>query len=73
MNTPSTLPTAAAPGLAARCCPLPASCRPADAFALAASLDRQADLHLSEGRARHADRLSRLALEVRCRAMGAMV
>ena len=39
-------------------------------LAHAAALDRQADLHLSEGRATQAERLSRLALEVRCKATG---
>ena len=39
-------------------------------LAHAAALDRQADLHLSEGRAILAERLSRLALEVRCKAAG---
>lgn len=41
------------------------------AFAEAAHWDRVADLHLSEGRGAQADRLSHLALELRCRALGA--
>ena len=37
-------------------------------LAYAAQLDREADLHLSEGRGELADRLAHLALEHRCRA-----
>jgi len=73
MHPPSILPTAAVPRLATQCCALPVPCRSADALALVASLDRQADLHLSEGRAWHANRLSHLAHQVRCRAMEAAV
>lgn len=36
----------------------------------AAQLDREADLHLSEGRGALADRLAHLALEHRCRVTG---
>ena len=46
---------------------------PADsaaALARAALLERLADLHQNEGRGRHADRLSHLAFELRCRALG---
>jgi len=44
---------------------------PAAILAKAASLERLADLHQNEGRTSHADRLSHLALELRCRVMGA--
>ncbi len=43
--------------------------QPDAALAMAATLNRQADVHLTEGRAEHADRLSHLALELRCRAL----
>lgn len=39
-------------------------------LAKAALLERLADLHQSEGRGWHADRLSHLAFEMRCRALG---
>lgn len=39
---------------------------PSTALAEAAFLDRVADLHLAEGRGMQADRLSHLALELRC-------
>lgn len=39
-------------------------------LAKAASLERLADLHQSEGNNWHADRLSHLAFELRCRALG---
>ena len=39
-------------------------------LAKAARLDLEATLHQNEGRTWHADRLSYLALELRCRAMG---
>ena len=41
------------------------------ALALAATLDRQADLHLSERRTAHADQPSCLVLDLRCRATAA--
>lgn len=43
---------------------------PAAIVAKAALLERLADLHLSEGRTGHADRLSHFALELRCWALG---
>ena len=43
---------------------------PAAALAKAARLDLEATLHQNEGRGWHADRLSHLALELRCRATG---
>ena len=65
-----TFPTTAGPRLASHPALLAIPCQPADALASAAKLDRQADLHLFEGRAGHADRLSHLALELRCRTLG---
>lgn len=70
MYISSTIQTAYGPRLASSPLPLLIPNDPAAALALAASLDRQADLHLSEGRAGHADRLAHLALDVRCRALG---
>ncbi len=66
----NTLPTAYGPRLAfAPAAPvIPAD--PAAALAKAALLDLQATLHQNEGRTWHADRLSHLALELRCRATG---
>ena len=55
-----------APALASP--PIPAD--PAAILARAALLERLADLHQNEGRGWHADRLSHLALELRCRALG---
>lgn len=43
---------------------------PAAALAKAALLDLEATLHQNEGRTWHADRLSHMALELRCRALG---
>jgi len=43
---------------------------PAAALARAALLEQLADLHQNEGRGWHVDRLSHLALELRCRAAG---
>lgn len=45
---------------------------PADKLDLAARLDREADLHLSEGRGGTADRLAHAALELRCRVAGGL-
>lgn len=70
MHIATTLPTAYGPRLASAPAPLVIPRDPAAALALAATLDREADLHQNEGRAFHADRLSHLALEVRCRATG---
>lgn len=70
MHIPLTMHTAAGPRLAS---PPDASTIPPDpavALAKAALLERMADLHQSEGRTWHADRLSHLALELRCRAAG---
>ena len=44
---------------------------PAAALAKASRADLEATLHQNERRTRHADRLSHLALELRCRAAGA--
>ena len=44
----------------------------AAAIDLAARLDREADLHLSEGRGGTADRLAPAALELRCRVAGGL-
>ena len=71
MNISATFPTAYGPRLASTPAPLLIPADPAAALALAATLDRQADLHLSEGRTAHADRLSHLALDLRCRVTGA--
>ena len=70
MYISSTISTAYGPRLASSPSPLVIPDDTAAALALAATLDRQADLHLSEGRTGHADRLSHLALDVRCRALG---
>ena len=70
MYISSTLPTAYGPRLTSSPPPLSIPTDPAAALTLAATLDRQADLHLSEGRTGHADRLAHLALDVRCRALG---
>lgn len=43
---------------------------PATALARAALLEQLADLHQNEDRTWHADRLSHLAFELRCRALG---
>jgi len=43
---------------------------PAAVLAKAALLERLADLHQNEGRTSHADRLSHMALDLRCRALG---
>lgn len=43
---------------------------PATVLAKAALLERLADLHQNEGRGWHADRLSHLAFEMRCRVLG---
>ncbi len=64
------LPTTYDPRLTSTPIPLSTPADPGAALALAATLDRQADLQLSEGRTAHADRLSHLAFDVRCRAMG---
>ena len=42
----------------------------ATVLAKAARLDLEATLHQNEGRTWHADRLSQLAFELRCRALG---
>ncbi len=70
MYISSTLPTAYGPRLISSPAPLSMPADPAAALVLAATLDRQADFHLSEGRTGHADRLSHVALELRCRALG---
>ena len=45
---------------------------PAATLDLAARLDREADLHLSEGRSVAADRLANAALELRCCVAGGL-
>ena len=68
----NTLPTAYGPRLASAPAPLLIPTDPAAAaLAKAALLDLEATLHQNEGRNFHADRLSHLALEMRCRATGA--
>jgi hypothetical protein len=66
----NTLPTACGPRLASAPVPLTIPTDPAAALAKAALLEQLADLHQNEGRNWHADRLSHLALELRCRALG---
>ena len=66
MNTPTTT---YGPRLASAPTSLP-SADPSAALAKAASMERLADLHQNEGRAWHVDRLSHLALELRCQALG---
>lgn len=69
MSIPLILPTAAGPWtVSPNALTIPADS--AAALAKAILLERLADLHLSEGRARHADRLSHFALELRCWALG---
>jgi len=57
--------------LASAPAPLLTPTDPTAALAKAALLDLEATLHQNEGRTWHADRLSNLALDVRCRATGA--
>ena len=67
MHKPSTSPNtrlASAPAL------LPTPANPAAVLARAAILERLADLHQNEGRTWHADRLSHMARDLRCRALG---
>lgn len=66
----NTFPTAYGPRLASTPAPLIIPTDPAAVLARAALLERLADLHQNEGRTWHADRLSHLALELRCRATG---
>ena len=66
----NTLPTAYGPRLASAPAAAPFPFDPAAALAKAALLERLTDLHQNEGRCWHADRLSHLALELRCRALG---
>ncbi len=66
----NSLPTSYAPRLASAPAPLAIPAHPAAILARAALLERLADLHQNEGRGWHADRLSHLALELRCRALG---
>ena len=67
------LPTTCSPWLASDPALLLTRADPHVALPLASALDRQADLHLFEGRTAHADRLSHLALDLRCRATGTRV
>ena len=70
MNYLPTLSTSYGPQRAAPPAPRTAPGQHAEPLAYAAQLDREADLHLSEGRGELADRLAHLALEHRCRAKG---
>lgn len=67
---PSTVPIAYGSRLASMPAPFLTPDDPAAALALVATLDGQADLHLSEGWGGRADRLAHLALDVCCRALG---
>lgn len=71
MHIPLTIPTATNYRLVSPLDALVIPSDPAGALARAARLERLADLHLSEGRTGHADRLSHFALELRCQALGA--
>lgn len=66
----NTLLASYGPRLAPAPTPLPVPNNPSAALAKAARLDLEATLHQNEGRTRHADRLSHLALELRCRVTG---
>jgi len=66
----NTFPTAYGPRLASAPAPLLLRADPTDALAKAAGMERLADLHQNERRGWHADRLSHLALQLRCRALG---
>ena len=66
----NTLSTAYGLRLAFARAPLNLPTDPTTALARAALLERLADPHQNEGRGWHADRLSHLALELRCRATG---
>ena len=65
-----TLSTSYGPQRAAQPLPRTAPGQHPQPVAYAAQLDREADLHLSEGRGELADRLAHLALEHRCWATG---
>lgn len=66
----NTLPTSYGPRLASAPAPLATPADPAAVLARAALLERLADLHQNEGRGWHADRLSHMAQDLRCRALG---
>ena len=66
----NTLSTSCGPRLAFTPAPLHFPTDPAAALTRAALLERLADLHQNEGRTLHADRLSHMALDLRCRALG---
>jgi len=69
----SLIPHNQGPRLASAPAPLVLSIDPAAVLAKAALLERLADLHQNEDRGWHAYRLSHLALELRCRALGVQV
>lgn len=66
----NTLRTSHCPQLSSAPALLPTPANPAAVLARAAMLERLADLHQNEGRTWHADRLSHMALDLRCRALG---
>ncbi len=66
----NTLPTSYGPRLAFALMPHAIPADPAAALAKAALLDLHATLHQNDGDHRQADRLSHLALELRCQALG---
>ena len=70
MIYPPTLSTGYGPQRVVQSLPRTAPGQHPQPLAYAAQLDREADLHLSEGRGELADRLAHLALEHRCRAKG---
>lgn len=66
----SYFPTMYGPRLVSAPMPLVIPTDPPTLLAKAAMFERLADLHQNEGRGWHADRLSHLAFELRCRALG---
>ena len=66
----NTFPTAYDSWLTSAQVPLSLPADPAAALAKVALLVRLSDLHQNEGRGWRADRLSHLALELRCRTLG---
>lgn len=66
----SFFPTSCSFWLASAPAPLVIPSGSAAALTKAALLERLADLHQNEGCGWHADRLSHLAFELRCRALG---
>ena len=68
MDIPFTFPTTFGPRLCGHKSRPALPTTPNAALAVACDLDRQADLHLAEGRHGTADRLAHLAYELRARA-----